>query len=210
VRWQGSLGLLALFIVAVACSESEAQDAAAAGGPAASSEGGTDAVGPAPSASTPKQNLGDPLDCCSARQAPGCAHEAVEQCVCDESSYCCSKAWDGACVRHVEELGCGLCPVAVVTSPAGGAGGEASSLPTGEGSGPGEWSSCCAEQSGPGCGDEAVEECVCYVDDYCCTQRWDDYCAGEVSALSCAACSTFNAGGAGGAAAGGAAGEDGD
>ncbi len=48
--------------------------------------------------------------------------------------------------------------------------------------------SCCEAGFVPGCCDTAVQQCVCALDDYCCTFEWDDLCASEVSAFGCGLC----------------------
>jgi hypothetical protein len=156
-------------------------------------------------------NLGEPGNCCNAHEGKGCENEAVAECVCAEGSYCCNTAWDAACVHAVDELGCGICPILMIPESSGSAG-AGGAPPAGEGGAPGsepdpapapgagQWSSCCEKQSHAGCGDVVVEDCVCYVDAYCCEKKWDRYCASEAETLGCAACSTFNGeGGAGGA-----------
>jgi hypothetical protein len=47
-------------------------------------------------------------------------------------------------------------------------------------------SPCCAPLAG-GCGDAAIEACVCAEDDYCC-DAWDIACAIEVEDFGCAEC----------------------
>lgn len=53
---------------------------------------------------------------------------------------------------------------------------------------------CCYPTSSPGCGNLAVEECVCDVDPYCCTKdanipgAWDENCVAEVESLKCGTC----------------------
>lgn len=109
-------------------------------------------------------------DCCVASDAPGCDDATVQACVCDQDSYCCNTAWDGVCVDEVESLGCGSC----------GGGGDGGGDPV---------SACCEQQAGAGCPDTTVQDCVCAVDDYCCTTFWDLTCVGEVETLSCGTCS---------------------
>jgi hypothetical protein len=52
---------------------------------------------------------------------------------------------------------------------------------------------CCTAQLVPGCGDAALEGCVCGLDDFCCSTEWDDLCVQEAGDCG-AAC-----GGGGGA-----------
>lgn len=51
----------------------------------------------------------EPGDCCDEGQAPGCAHPAIEMCVCAKDPFCCETAWDQICVAEVVEFGCGSC-----------------------------------------------------------------------------------------------------
>lgn len=108
-------------------------------------------------------------DCCTAGDAPGCADATVQACVCGQDAYCCDTAWDAVCVDEVGSFGCGSC---------GADGGD----------GGGTASACCDQQAGSGCSDTAVQDCVCAVDDYCCSVLWDLTCAGEVETLGCGSC----------------------
>ena len=47
---------------------------------------------------------------------------------------------------------------------------------------------CCAAHAGTGCTVDAIEQCVCAQDDYCCTTAWDATCAGEVESFNCGMC----------------------
>jgi len=40
----------------------------------------------------------------------------------------------------------------------------------------------------PGCDDPAIAECVCFVDDFCCTTQWDAVCATFVELFLCGTC----------------------
>ncbi|MCA9711322.1 MAG: hypothetical protein KDK70_36120, partial [Myxococcales bacterium] len=91
-------------------------------------------------------------DCCEVQMTPGCADAAVQDCVCAQDDYCCMMEWDQLCVDQVDELMCGDC--GGVMPPPG-------------------VSPCCEAQMGPGCGDTAIEDCVCLIDDYCCNVEWD-------------------------------------
>lgn len=221
MRCTAALGFLPIFIVAVACGGRESQstsrgvssdDSSSSASGGNGSQGVTTSGSGATDAGAPvlAPNVGDPGNCCEARGEPGCDNAEVAACVCEEGSYCCNTAWDGACVRAVDELGCGICPIAAPEQSDDGAGGSSSEPddPAPEPLPPADlgtdWSSCCAKQSGAGCGDPAVEACVCYVDPYCCSTKWDNYCAAEAEALGCAACSTFNG------SAGGEGSEDGE
>jgi predicted outer membrane repeat protein len=47
---------------------------------------------------------------------------------------------------------------------------------------------CCEQQSGPGCDSPSVEACVCLVDPYCCSVEWDRTCVDEVTSEGCGSC----------------------
>jgi hypothetical protein len=118
-------------------------------------------------------------DCCLPAMQPGCADGAVADCVCAQDPFCCEMQWDEQCVANVDAFGCGACGGA---DPGGGSeGGEES----GGGGG-----ACCAPTGQPGCGDPAIEQCVCGDggDIFCCVAEWDDVCAQEVVELGCGAC----------------------
>ena len=112
-------------------------------------------------------------DCCQTNPSPGCNDGAVAQCVCAADSYCCSTAWDSACVSEVDSLGCGSCGGSVVAASSSGSGGGGF---------------CCQTNASPGCGDPNIENCVCPNDDYCCTVEWDSLCVDEVTTLGCGSC----------------------
>lgn len=40
----------------------------------------------------------------------------------------------------------------------------------------------------PGCGHDAVEQCVCDADPYCCNTNWDGLCVNQVTSLNCGVC----------------------
>lgn len=51
-------------------------------------------------------------ECCHTHDVPGCApnwSDAVQECVCEQDSYCCNNRWDSLCVSEVDSLGCGSC-----------------------------------------------------------------------------------------------------
>ena len=61
--------------------------------------------------------------------------------------------------------------------------------PTGDLTGePDDVGNCCMERATPGCNVDAIEQCVCAQDDYCCDTAWDATCVGEVESFGCAAC----------------------
>ncbi len=47
--------------------------------------------------------------CCNVQPGPSCESPEVAACVCARDAYCCEVQWDGQCVAHVEEMGCGPC-----------------------------------------------------------------------------------------------------
>jgi hypothetical protein len=102
-------------------------------------------------------------DCCSPHPEEGCELSACEECVCniDEfGAFCCDPEgeWDRGCVD-------------IASRPD-----QCASLCTCE-----PTSNCCfgrGEEEGAGCDDSVCEDCVCRVDDACCTGIvWDDFCA---------------------------------
>ena len=105
---------------------------------------------------------GEDSPCCDPSDAPGCAADPrLETCVCKADDFCCNMAWDEKCVG-VAVGECGL------TCDGGGDDGPP---PTG--------GDCCAGNGSPGCDDMTVQDCVCALDSYCCTDEWDGICAAE-------------------------------
>jgi hypothetical protein len=47
---------------------------------------------------------------------------------------------------------------------------------------------CCTAQRDAGCGDAAIEQCVCAQEPFCCDTAWDDVCTVQVVVLGCAEC----------------------
>ena len=47
---------------------------------------------------------------------------------------------------------------------------------------------CCTVDEAPGCGETAVESCVCAQDVYCCDTAWDQLCVDQVESLGCGTC----------------------
>jgi hypothetical protein len=83
-----------------------------------------------------------------------------------------------------------------------GLGTGGSGLGTGGSGAGGSTGGCCTAQSGPGCSDAAVEQCVCAQDSYCCDTKWDSICVGEVDSFGCGSCGGGGAGGTGGSGGG--------
>lgn len=108
--------------------------------------------------------------CCSTGGA-GCTDNVIEAALCGGGGidgagsvdpYCCTGAWDGACVAGVNAL-----PNNVA-------------LPCG--------STCCSPHGTAGCDDAGVQACVGAVDPYCTTTAWDNLCVTEVETLGCSRC----------------------
>jgi hypothetical protein len=97
--------------------------------------------------------------CCTATALPGCIDPAVEACVCAVDGFCCDTEWDALCVTTgADSCGSGC---------AGGGGGMLGGV-------------CCLPQGVPGCGNAAIEACVCAFDLFCCDTEWDQLCADAV------------------------------
>jgi hypothetical protein len=125
-------------------------------------------------------------DCCTPMATPGCgADPSVEACVCAQDDYCCMTEWDVTCVCEVDEFGCDSC--------GGGLGGSGPGLGGSDpglcGAPPSGSGACCTPEATPGCAaDPAIEDCVCFLDPYCCDTEWDDYCVAEVDDFGCGTC----------------------
>lgn len=95
--------------------------------------------------------------------------------VCDVQPECCSEAWDANCVKSA-----GRVPVCDCAAPAGGAGGSGGasggSAGAAAGSGPVTCHDSCevGTKLDPSCGTCAAS--VCEIDDFCCTEEWDEFC----------------------------------
>lgn len=115
-------------------------------------------------------------DCCTPAGAPGCANDPnVEMCVCQIDDFCCTQQWDETCVSIVGECA-EPCPGAEPPPDDGGTGGTDGGAMGGD---------CCAPTGAPGCADPQIADCVCQIDDYCCTVEWDDVCAGIATECGC-------------------------
>ena len=49
---------------------------------------------------------------------------------------------------------------------------------------------CCVTDSSPGCNVQAIQDCVCAADPFCCNNEWDQLCVNQVESLGCGSCST--------------------
>ncbi|MBL8944909.1 MAG: hypothetical protein JNK45_17230, partial [Myxococcales bacterium] len=56
------------------------------------------------------------------------------------------------------------------------------------GDGGGDVGNCCSGHEGMGCTNPEISMCVCAMDDFCCTTKWDDTCVGEVASFGCGTC----------------------
>lgn len=102
-------------------------------------------------------------DCCTAQDTPGCTDATIQACVCADDSFCCSDIWDSVCVGKVGSL---LCAPSCEPDDTDGY--------------------CCDEGNlTPGCEINAIEECVCMEDDFCCTTFWDQNCVALIAEQNC-------------------------
>jgi hypothetical protein len=97
-------------------------------------------------------------DCCQATCGFGCSDSGVNACMQTQDSGGCGyieTTWDNYCVAQASLVGCLTCPSA---------------------------SSCFAAHPGPGCGDGAIERCVCSQGNpTCCTASWTADCVALAS-----------------------------
>jgi hypothetical protein len=91
-------------------------------------------------------------DCCTESALPGCADVPVLQCVCDGDAACCNDAYDALCVTEAITR----CALACEVPP-----------PESDCSTPSELPSCTVSE---------IAECVCAIDPFCCTFRFDANC----------------------------------
>merc|ERR1711988_1924930 len=48
---------------------------------------------------------------------------------------------------------------------------------------------CCYSHRAPGCDTDVIQDCVCSVDDSCCSSTWDETCVAQIAKLNCGKCS---------------------
>lgn len=132
--------------------------------------------------------------CCEVAKTPSCKDVSIAKCVCAQDGFCCSSAWDNLCVGEVNKYGCGVCAVPDAGPTDGGmadAGSSDASPPDAwNGDVPVSSSDCCVASATPGCATKSVAACVCAKDSYCCTNKWDSICVGEVNSQKCGTCAS--------------------
>lgn len=98
-------------------------------------------------------------DCCSANGTPSCDDTICCNAVCADDPFCCETEWDSVCAGETAALPaeCPTCSSACGDPAAG---------------------DCCAANETPGCSDAVCCGAVCACDSFCCTVRWDEFCAG--------------------------------
>ena len=105
--------------------------------------------------------LCDGADCCSPHDPLGCDDRPCQECVCGLDPLCCTDIWDETCAQEAAEDCANRCDCAPV-------------------------SNCCDPgRTDAGCDDSICEDCVCGIDDACCSAVWDTTCTEEAS-LECA------------------------
>jgi hypothetical protein len=91
-------------------------------------------------------------DCCTDSALPGCSNVPVLECVCAGDAACCNESYDELCVIEAItrcDLACEVPPPA---------------------------SDCTTPSEVPSCTVPDVAECVCGIDPFCCTFRFDENC----------------------------------
>ena len=127
-------------------------------------------------------------DCCADNGTPGCDNPAIQNCVCQQDSFCCEDEWDDVCVGEVNDFGCGTCGANPGCGD-GACGVDESCSICPEDCGPcGGTGDCCEEHEAPGCDDPEVQNCLCALDSFCCEKEWDMICVQEVTELGCGEC----------------------
>ncbi len=128
----------------------------------------------------------DPGDCCQARADAGCEVPSLEACVCQADPFCCATAWDSLCVLGAIDTCAATCDAPAPTCGDGLCDGAESCATCPDDCGACGGGDCCDAADAPGCGDPAVEACVCADDTYCCQVAWDDQCADAAPACGAA------------------------
>jgi hypothetical protein len=186
--------LAAIGLAFVACKKSAAPSADA------TTDGGTTMVDPSTTStggSTSGDDVVDPTNdtnpggtnCCELHDGIGCDEAAVQACVCDEAPECCTFGWDDLCVDRALacDATCMPDPDPTTVDPTTTGTDPSDTSITDPDTGPVETGAtndgpCCeVAQSGTGCEDAGVTECVCDLDPYCCEEFWDEYCVAGAS-----------------------------
>jgi hypothetical protein len=89
--------------------------------------------------------------CCIANESPYCSNFDCMNTVCQDDPYCCNNKWDSVCANKASNL-CSECDLS-------------------------EAGDCCSSNGDPYCTELSCVEAVCAKDDYCCTGKWDTFCA---------------------------------
>ncbi len=117
----------------------------------------------------------DTLDCLEPSPGPFCADASCCSAVCGVDPFCCSTAWDDACVGSARML-CVTCALARVPGevheiePCGASTNDGCNRPV-VGDNP-----CCAPSPTGGCVDAACQAAVCAYNPFCCDVAWDVGC----------------------------------
>ena len=147
-----------------------------------------------------------PGDCCSDSGGLGCEDATCSALVCGEDPFCCDTVWDDICAaaaalvcevcggtpppcgdgtcNGLEDCAtcpedCGACPTCGDAACNGDE--DCASCPEDCGACP-ELGPCCEPAAVGGCLDQAVMDCLCADDPYCCDTLWDDICVEEAIA----------------------------
>ncbi len=137
--------------------------------------------------------------CCRAHAGAGCEEVAVQACVCDADPSCCAFDWNQGCAELAQSDCAATClpdpgePESSSTLDPGGTGpgrASAGSGESGSGSSGGEQPPFCCEPGGDGaCAFSPTAECVCAIDDTCCSGEWTEMCV-EIATSDCNACTS--------------------
>ncbi len=90
-------------------------------------------------------------NCCESNGGVGCETPSCQDAVCAADAWCCNNEWDNICADEAAELCIGCMDVG----------------------------NCCAIDHGTGCENQAVQDCVCAIDAWCCNNAWDNICVTE-------------------------------
>jgi hypothetical protein len=131
-------------------------DESSGGGGSSSAPGRIDAG--APEAEAPGAGLADAgglppsNDCCTESTLPGCSNVPVLECVCAGDAACCNESYDALCVTEAITR----CALACEVPPPD--------------------SDCSTPSEVPSCTVPDIAQCVCAIDPFCCTFRFDANC----------------------------------